>query len=294
MLSGGRDSACLLHLAARAFGSVRALHVDHGLRPDSGARRRRVPGAVRRARSRARRRARAGRRRRPATSRPGRATSAWPRRPAHAGGTPVAAGPHRHRSGRDRPLPPGLLARPPRAARDARRQRAGWLPPRAAAARLLARGHARATAKITAWRSSTTPATPAAAFARARVRHGLAPALAAVHPDAERNVLRTAAILRDEAEVLDGLVAAETDGGARSPSSACARSRPPWPGSSSRPWPTTRPAARCPAPRRGPTRSSRSGPARSTSAAACAPASAAGSSPSSPPRDRRRSGEPVA
>jgi tRNA(Ile)-lysidine synthase len=51
-------------------------------------------------------------------------------------------------------------------------------------------------------------------FARGRVRNGLAPALAAVHPDAERNVLRTAEILRDEAEVLDGLVAAETADGA--------------------------------------------------------------------------------
>ncbi len=57
------------------------------------------------------------------------------------------------------------------------------------------------------------PANATGAFARGRVRNGLAPALAAVHPDAERNVLRTAAILRDEAEVLDALVAAETGEG---------------------------------------------------------------------------------
>ena len=43
-------------------------------------------------------------------------------------------------------------------------------------------------------------------FARARVRHGLLPALRAVHPAAEANVLRTASLLREETELLDGLV----------------------------------------------------------------------------------------
>jgi tRNA(Ile)-lysidine synthase len=51
-------------------------------------------------------------------------------------------------------------------------------------------------------------------FARARVRHGLLPALRAVHPAAERSVLRTAALLREETELLDGLVAAELSAGA--------------------------------------------------------------------------------
>ncbi len=49
-------------------------------------------------------------------------------------------------------------------------------------------------------------------FARARVRHGLVPALRAVHPAAEANVLRTASLLREETELLDGLVAAELAG----------------------------------------------------------------------------------
>jgi tRNA(Ile)-lysidine synthase len=49
-------------------------------------------------------------------------------------------------------------------------------------------------------------------FARARVRHGLLPALRAVHPAAERNVLRTAALLREETELLAGLVDAELAG----------------------------------------------------------------------------------
>jgi tRNA(Ile)-lysidine synthase len=43
-------------------------------------------------------------------------------------------------------------------------------------------------------------------YARARVRRGLVPQLRAVHPAAERNVVRTAARLRDEAEVLDAAV----------------------------------------------------------------------------------------
>jgi tRNA(Ile)-lysidine synthase len=43
-------------------------------------------------------------------------------------------------------------------------------------------------------------------FARGRVRHGLLPALEAVDPRALANVLRTAELLRDEAEVLDVVV----------------------------------------------------------------------------------------
>ncbi len=49
-------------------------------------------------------------------------------------------------------------------------------------------------------------------YARTRVRHGLLAALRAVHPAAEANVLRTAALLREETELLDGLVAAELGG----------------------------------------------------------------------------------
>ncbi len=49
-------------------------------------------------------------------------------------------------------------------------------------------------------------------YARARVRHGLVGALRAVHPAAEANVLRTASLLREETELLDGLVSAELGG----------------------------------------------------------------------------------
>lgn len=50
-------------------------------------------------------------------------------------------------------------------------------------------------------------------YARARVRHGLLAALREVHPAAEANVLRTARLLREEGEALDQLVERELQGG---------------------------------------------------------------------------------
>jgi tRNA(Ile)-lysidine synthase len=50
-------------------------------------------------------------------------------------------------------------------------------------------------------------------YARARVRVGLVPALRTVHPAAESNVLRTAALLREEGALLDRLVEDELQGG---------------------------------------------------------------------------------
>jgi tRNA(Ile)-lysidine synthase len=49
-------------------------------------------------------------------------------------------------------------------------------------------------------------------YARNRVRNRLVPALRTIHPAAEGNVLRTAQLLRQETELLDGLVDAELDG----------------------------------------------------------------------------------
>jgi tRNA(Ile)-lysidine synthase len=49
-------------------------------------------------------------------------------------------------------------------------------------------------------------------FARARVRHDLLPALRAVHPAADANVLKTAALLREETELLNELVTQELGG----------------------------------------------------------------------------------
>jgi tRNA(Ile)-lysidine synthase len=50
------------------------------------------------------------------------------------------------------------------------------------------------------------------AYARVRVRHGLGAALKEVHPAAEANVLRTASLLRQETELLDGLVTDTLEG----------------------------------------------------------------------------------
>jgi len=49
-------------------------------------------------------------------------------------------------------------------------------------------------------------------YARTRVRAGLLPALRAVHPAADANVLRTAALLREETELLAELVERELEG----------------------------------------------------------------------------------
>jgi tRNA(Ile)-lysidine synthase len=65
-----------------------------------------------------------------------------------------------------------------------------------------------------AWREDASNAD--SSFARNRIRHGLLPELERVHPAAAANVLRTAALLRDEAEVLDALVEAELDGSGES------------------------------------------------------------------------------
>jgi tRNA(Ile)-lysidine synthase len=54
------------------------------------------------------------------------------------------------------------------------------------------------------WREDATNASPQ--FARNRIRAELMPPLRQVHPAAERNIVRTAELLRDEAEVLDVVV----------------------------------------------------------------------------------------
>lgn len=60
------------------------------------------------------------------------------------------------------------------------------------------------------WRDDESNASDV--YARGRVRHGLVPALKEIHPAAERNVLALARLLRDEAAVLDELVDAELGG----------------------------------------------------------------------------------
>jgi len=63
---------------------------------------------------------------------------------------------------------------------------------------------AHCTARGLRWREDASNDDPA--FARNRARAGLVPALRELHPSAERNVVRTAELLRDEAAVLEEVV----------------------------------------------------------------------------------------
>ena len=122
MLSGGRDSVCLLDLAVRLLGAatVTAVHVNYGLRDDSDADEEHCAALC----------ARLGvaleleRPRRPEG--PGNLQS-WARDTRYAAAARLALGrgradrhrAHRRRPGRDDPLPARLLAQPPGAAGDA-------------------------------------------------------------------------------------------------------------------------------------------------------------------------------
>jgi tRNA(Ile)-lysidine synthase len=210
MLSGGRDSVCLLDLAVRLLGAggVTALHVNYGLRDDSDADEQHC----------ARLCEQLGisleieRPRRPEG--PGN-LQAWARDTRYAGaaglaesdGALIATG---HTADDQVETILYRLASSP-----SRRALLGMRPHDGKLVRpLLSFTRAQTTAyceeRRLVWRDDPSNAEPG--YARNRVRHGLARALAEVHPAAAQNVLRTAELLRDEGEVLDALVAAELDG----------------------------------------------------------------------------------
>jgi len=210
MLSGGRDSVCMLDLAVRARGAeaVLALHVDYGLRPESHDDADFCVSLC----------GRLGvelRTERPVRPEIGGNLQAWARDARYAAAARLA-------EGRDATIVTGhtaddqvetilyrLASSPSRRALLGMKQRDGRL-----ARPLLGTTRAEVTAydeaRGLAWREDATNAEEG--YARNRVRHGLVPELAAIHPAAVQNVLRTAALLRDEAEVLDALVADELDG----------------------------------------------------------------------------------
>ncbi len=218
MLSGGRDSVCLLDLTARLLGprAVTALHVNYGLRDDSDedeahcaalCERLGVPVEIERPR-------------RPEG--PGN-LQAWARDTRYAAaarlgegaGTLIATG--HTADDQVETILYRLASSPSRRALLGMRPRDGKL-----VRPLLPFSREQTTAyceeRGLAWRDDPSNAEPS--YARNRVRHGLARALAEVHPAAAQNVLRTAELLRDEAEVLDALVAAELDGSNGSPRGA--------------------------------------------------------------------------
>jgi tRNA(Ile)-lysidine synthase len=223
LLSGGRDSVCMLDLAVRARGpaEVTALHVDYGLRPESHADADFCASLCGDLEVEL------------ATERPVRVEGpgnlqAWARDVRYAAAIRLA-------EPRDATILTGhtaddqvetilyrLASSPSRRALLGMKARDGRL-----ARPLLGTTRAEVTAYLEergiAWRDDAT--NDGEDYARNRVRHGLLPELAAIHPAAAANVLRTAALLRDEGEVLDGLVAAELDGSGAAPRGQIAHAR---------------------------------------------------------------------
>jgi tRNA(Ile)-lysidine synthase len=215
MLSGGRDSVCLLDLAGRLLGPDRlvALHVNYGLRDGAADDEAHCVELCRRLGVRLQ------------VERPQRVEGqgnlqAWARDVRYAAAARLA-------EPEDALIAAGhtaddqvetilyrLASSPSRRALLGMRRRDGRL-----VRPLLGFTREQTTAYCRErgldWRDDPTNAE--LDYARNRVRHGLGPALAAIHPAAAQNVLRTADLLRDEAEVLDGLVGAELDGSDGSP-----------------------------------------------------------------------------
>jgi tRNA(Ile)-lysidine synthase len=203
LFSGGRDSTCLLDLSVRIAGAdtVRVLHVNYGLRDAAAADEAHclevcaslgVPLEVRRPR------------------RPERGNlQAWAREERYRSAAALAEPP-------DADVAAGhtatdqvetilyrLASSPSRRALLGMRPRAGrvirpllGVTREQTAAHCLARG--------LTWREDASNESDA--YARARIRAALVPALRAIHPAAEENVLAVAEVLREEGEVLDGLV----------------------------------------------------------------------------------------
>jgi tRNA(Ile)-lysidine synthase len=201
LLSGGRDSVCLLDVAVALGCSVRALHVNYGLREEAGqdeahcrtlCERFGVELAVHRA------------------TRPDDAPGnlqAWARDVRYAaaaeaaGGALVAVG--HTASDQAETVLYRLAASPGRRALLGMRPRSGHLVrPLLTVTREETGAWCRA--RGLAWRDDVTNASED--FARGRVRHGLLAALEAVDARAAANVVRTAELLREEAEVLDVVV----------------------------------------------------------------------------------------
>ena len=214
LLSGGRDSTCLLDVAVRIAGarSVTALHVNYGLRDAAGDDERhcrRLAGEVGAALE-VRRAGEGDIAPAPQTGN----IQAWARDARYAAAARLA--------GADADIAAGhtatdqvetilyrLASSPSRRALLGMRPRDGRLV-RPLLSFTRAQTAAHCTHRGLDWREDESNAS--AAYARSRIRHGLVPALEAAHPAAQANVLALAEILRQEAEVLDELVDAVLGG----------------------------------------------------------------------------------
>jgi tRNA(Ile)-lysidine synthase len=201
LLSGGRDSVCLLDVAVALGCAARALHVNYGLRAEADgdeAHCRALCGrlgvalAVHRA------------------ARPDDAhgnLQAWARDVRYAAAAREAAGDvvavGHTASDQAETVLYRLAASPGRRALLGMRPRSGHLVrPLLTVTREETGAWCRA--RGLEWRDDAT--NESEEYARGRVRHGLLAALEAVDPRAAANVVRTAELLREEAEVLDVVV----------------------------------------------------------------------------------------
>jgi tRNA(Ile)-lysidine synthase len=213
MLSGGRDSVCLLEVAVRicAPGAVHALHVNYGLRAAAAEEERRcgelcerlgVPLEVVSARREAE-----------AVGN----LQAWAREVRYdaacelAGGVGGLVATGHTASDQAETILYRLAASPGRRALlGMARSERGVVRPLLVLTREQTASYCRQ--RGLPW--SEDESNESERYARNRVRRGLLPELRAVHPAAEVNLLRTAELLREETELLDGLVEAELADGA--------------------------------------------------------------------------------
>ncbi len=215
MVSGGRDSVCLVDLAARAVGpdAVTALHVNYGLREGAAGDEALCAGLCGRLGVEL------------VVERPVRPEGpgnlqAWARDTRYAAAARLAeADDARIATGHTaddqvETILYRLASSPSRRALLGMRRHDGRLV-RPLLDFTRAETTAYCEARRLAWRDD--PSNDEAIFARNRVRNGLLPELATIHPAAGANVLRTAELLRDEAEVLDALVEAEVRASPGSP-----------------------------------------------------------------------------
>jgi tRNA(Ile)-lysidine synthase len=215
LLSGGRDSVCLLDVAVRAVGDagrVRAVHVNYGLRDEAGDDERHCVELCERLGV-------ALSVERPRRPEAGGNIQAWARDLRYAAATRLAlaqdADPVRSvvaaghtADDQVETILYRLASSPSRRALHGMRPRDGLL-----VRPLLSVTRAQTTAyceeRGLAWRDDVSNGGDR--YARNRVRNGLVPALEQIHPAAAANVLRTAWLLRDAGEVLDALVGDQLD-----------------------------------------------------------------------------------